>query len=89
MANRAVEMDFSLHLMLSLQCRAPGLLAAEPPSCLFPTHSSVLPPTWKGLQEELSLCDLLLRVGVKGSYPTSYLTREEGKMRAQSCACLG
>jgi hypothetical protein len=49
MANSAVEMDFSLHLMLSLQCRAPGLLAAEPPSCLFfSTLSSVLPPSWEG-----------------------------------------
>lgn len=66
MANRAVEMDFSLHLMLSLQCRAPGLLAADAPSCLFSTHSSVLPPTWEGLQEELSPCNLLLRVGGEG-----------------------
>lgn len=69
MANRAVEMDFSLHLMLSLQCRAPGLLAADPPSCLFfPTRSSVLPPSWEGLQEKLSLCNLFFRVGVKVLY---------------------
>lgn len=57
MANSAVEMDFSLHLMLSLQCRAPGLLAAEPPSCLFfPLSPLCFPLLGKeGLQEELSL----------------------------------
>lgn len=29
MADETVEMDFWLHLMLSLQCRAPGLLDAS------------------------------------------------------------
>lgn len=89
MANRAVEMDFSLHLMLSLQCRAPGLLAARPPLPAFsPLARLYFPPSWEGRQEELSLRNLLLRVGVVVSDPTSDLT-PEGKMSAYSCVCLG
>lgn len=62
--------------MLSLQCRAPGLRAAETPSCLSSTHSSLLPG--KALKKS-ALYNLVLRVGVKVSYPASDLTQEGEK----------
>lgn len=47
--------------MLSLQCREPGLRAAEPPSCLSSTHFALLPGK---AQKKFALCNLVLRVGV-------------------------
>ena len=46
MANKTVEMDFWLHLMLSLSCQAPGLsvLCSCPILSFFPLLPLFLPP---------------------------------------------
>lgn len=74
MANRAEETDFSLHLMLSLQCRAPGLPAADSP--FLPFFHSLPGTSWEGLLQKLFLRKLLLRVRVTVQCPTSDLTQE-------------
>lgn len=54
MANQTVEMDFWLHLMLSLQCQVPGLLVASPLPSFLPCAPLVFPPSLNGLVGNLS-----------------------------------
>lgn len=88
MANRAEEMDFSLHLMLSLQCRAPGLLATDQ----LPAFLPLTPVYFMGRPagKVVSLHNLVLRVGMKVSCPTSDLMQEQKvEWGAHFCVCHG